>query len=94
MAVARELPMRSQVGSVQPEALRRGWSPRRIIALLGGGLIVIAIILFGALSHVRWRATVNEAEQLAANLADMLAEHAGRVFDAANLVAMQAIQTA
>lgn len=94
MAVARELPMRSQVGSAQPEALRRGWSPRRIIALLGGGLIVIAIILFGALSHVRWRATVNEAEQLAANLADMLAEHAGRVFDAANLVAMQAIQTA
>ncbi|HEX6981058.1 MAG TPA: histidine kinase dimerization/phosphoacceptor domain -containing protein [Alphaproteobacteria bacterium] len=73
---------------------RRGWSPRRIIALLGGGLIVIAIILFGTLSHVRWRATVNEAGQLAGNLADMLAEHAGRVFDAANLVAMQAIQAA
>jgi two-component sensor histidine kinase len=70
------------------------WSPRRAIATLGGGLVLIAVILFAGLAYGRWTATVAEAEQVAGNLADLLAEHAGRVFDASNLVADQAITLA
>ncbi len=66
------------------------WSPRRLIALLGGGLILIGVILFGSLAVGRWHATQAEAERLTVNLADLLAEHAGRLFDASNLVANQA----
>jgi two-component sensor histidine kinase len=69
-------------------------SPRRVIALLGGGLVIVAAILFGGLAYVRWKATVAEAEQLTTNLADLLSEHAGRVFDASNLVADQAMTLA
>src|SRR5690606_590138 len=67
------------------------WSPRRLIALLGGGLVIVAVVLFGGLSYGRWQATLDESEQLTVNLADLLAEHAGRVLDASNLVADQAI---
>ena len=70
------------------------WSPRSVIAALGGGLVLIAIILFAGLAYGRWTATVAEADQIAGNLADLLAEHAGRVFDASNLVADQAITLA
>lgn len=70
---------------------RPGWSPRRLIALLGGGLVVIAVALFASLAYGRWHATVAEADQLTSNLADLLAEHAGRVFDASDLVANQAM---
>ncbi|HEX2112811.1 MAG TPA: cache domain-containing protein, partial [Alphaproteobacteria bacterium] len=70
------------------------WSPRRAIAAIGGGLIVIALSLFALLSYGRWDATHDEAEQIASNLADLLAEHAGRVFDASNLIADQAITLA
>jgi two-component system, sensor histidine kinase PdtaS len=69
----------------------RRWSPRSVVALLGGGLVLVAMALFGGLAYVRWQETVAEAEQLTVNLADLLAEHAGRVFDASNLVAEQAI---
>ena len=34
------------------------WSPRRAIVALGGGLVVIAVILFGGLAYGRWTATV------------------------------------
>src|SRR4030095_13907757 len=70
------------------------WSPRRAIATLGGGLVFIAIVLFIGLAYARWHATVAEAEQITDNLADLLAEHAGRVFDASNLGADQAITLA
>jgi two-component sensor histidine kinase len=70
------------------------WSPRRAIAALGGGLVLIATILFGGLAYGRWNATLAEAEQITGNLADLLAEHAGRVFDASNLIADQAIMLA
>ena len=73
---------------------RLGWSPRRAVAVLGGGLILVALALFGGLAYGRWHATVNEAEQLTENLAELLAGHAGRVFDASNLVADQAIMLA
>ncbi len=68
-----------------------GWSPRRAVAVLGGGLVLVAVALFGGLAYGRWHATVNEAQQLTENLSELLAEHAGRVFDASNLVADQAI---
>jgi two-component sensor histidine kinase len=77
-----------------PSSGRSGWSPRRAVATLGGGLVLVAMILFGGLAYGRWHATVNEAEQLTENLSDLLAEHAGRVFDAGNLVADQAIMLA
>jgi two-component sensor histidine kinase len=73
---------------------RLRWSPRRVVAMLGGGIVIVAMILFGGLAYVRWQATVAEAEQLTANLSDLLAEHAGRVLDASNLVAEQAIALA
>lgn len=67
------------------------WSPRRLIAVLGGVLVLLAITLFASLAYNRWHDTLAEAEQLATNFADLLSEHAGRVFDASNLVASQAI---
>jgi two-component sensor histidine kinase len=70
------------------------WSPRGAIAALGGGLVVVALILFTLLAYGRWNATQQEAEQLASSLADLLSEHAGRVFDASNLVADQALTLA
>jgi hypothetical protein len=73
---------------------RTVWSPRGAIAALGGGLIVVALVLFALLAYGRWNATQQEAEQLAGGLADLLSEHAGRVFDASNLVADQAITLA
>jgi two-component sensor histidine kinase len=69
-------------------------SPGRVIVALGGGLVLIALLLFVGLAYGRWHATIREAEQLTSNLADLLAEHAGRVFDASNLVADQAITLA
>jgi two-component sensor histidine kinase len=66
------------------------WSPRRLIALLGGGLVLVGLILFGSLAYGRWQATQVEVERMTVNLADLLAEHAGRLFDASNLVANQA----
>jgi two-component sensor histidine kinase len=54
-------------------------------------LVLVALCLFAALAYARWNATVVEAERLTDNLADLLAEHAGRVFDAANLAADQAV---
>jgi two-component sensor histidine kinase len=83
--------MGSLFGSIRPERSARPWSPRRVIALLGGGLVLIALFLFAALAYARWNATVVDAEHLTDNLADLLAEHAGRVFDAANLAADQAV---
>jgi two-component system, sensor histidine kinase PdtaS len=70
------------------------WTPRRALVTLGSGLIVVALLLFAGLAYARWQATVAEAEQITDNLADLLAEHAGRVFDASNLVADQAITLA
>jgi two-component sensor histidine kinase len=67
------------------------WSPRGVIAALGSGLVVIALCLFAALAYARWNATVGEAERLTENVADLLAEHAGRVLDASNLIADEAI---
>jgi two-component system, sensor histidine kinase PdtaS len=64
------------------------------VAVLGGGLVLVALALFGGLAYGRWQATVHEAEQLTENLSELLAEHAGRVFDASNLVADQAINLA
>ena len=72
-------------------AAKRAWSPRAVVGLLGGGLVLVALLLFGALAYVRWQATVAEAEQITANLSDLLAEHAGRVFDASDVVAHQAM---
>ena len=69
-------------------------SPGRVILALGGGLVLIALLLFIGLAYGRWHGTIREAEQLTSNLADLLAEHAGRVFDASNLVADQAITLA
>lgn len=73
-----------------PNAQQPLWSPRRLIALLGGGLVLVGLVLFGSLAYGRWYATQAEAERLTVNLADLLAEHAGRLFDASNLVANQA----
>lgn len=70
------------------------WTPRRVVVALGGGLVLIALFLFAGLAYGRWNATVNEAEQITESFADLLAEHAGRVFDASNLVADQAIAVA
>jgi two-component sensor histidine kinase len=86
--------------SSRSRAPRRGdgtepaWSPRSVIVALGGGLVLIAVILFAGLAYGRWTATIAEAEQISGNLADLLAEHAGRVFDASNLVADQAMTLA
>jgi two-component sensor histidine kinase len=83
--------------SADDSALKRRhsvWTPRRTLVALGSGLIIIALLLFAGLAYGRWNATVAEAEQVTANLSDLLAEHAGRVFDASNLVADQAITLA
>lgn len=89
-------PPTESLGRPNREAAEQGgrrvvWSPRRLIALLGGGLVLVAVALFGSLGYGRWLATESEAEQLTSNLADMLAEHAGRVFDVSDLVADQAM---
>ena len=88
----------TMIGNSPATARSRGgsqtWSPRRAIVALGGGLVLIAVILFIGLAYARWNATVAEAEQITENLADLLAEHAGRVFDASNLAADQAITLA
>lgn len=65
-------------------------SPRRLTVAIGAGLVVIATLLFCSLSSMRWQSHEQEARQLTADHAAMLAEHAGRVLDVSDLIASQA----
>jgi len=67
----------------------RGW-----ILLAGVTLLVASTGLFLLLAQSHRQATLRDAETTAQNLARMLAEHAARVFDVANLMAEQAMQLA
>lgn len=60
---------------------------RFVIAGIGGVLLLVWVVLFGAFSYSEWKDRIADAEKLTVNMSDVLSEHAGRVLDAADLIA-------
>jgi two-component sensor histidine kinase len=72
----------------------RAATTRHLLFLLAVLLTGVSLCLFAYYAVSQRRQALNEAERITANTAEVLAEHAGRVFDASNLLASQAVALA
>jgi PAS domain S-box-containing protein len=84
----------ASIGTLLPTRIARTIRSERQaygLAIFGGALIFVVIVLYVIQLFVRIDATVVSAKQSAQNLADILAEHTARTFEALDRTMQQAV---